>query len=271
MNYKLIDSGAGLKLEKFGKVLLVRPAPQAVWEPRLSKKIWDSADAVFTREPHNRWEIRKSLPASWTIEYASLSFNLKPTDFGHLGLFPEHGRFWARMQKKLDSRKDARVLNLFAYSGGASIACAKMGAKVYHLDASKGMVSWANENALMNNVSSISWIIDDVIRFLTRLVKREEKFDAIIADPPTFGRGPKGELFKIERDLPIILKLIEKLLSPNPIFFLLSAHTEGFTPLVLKQLLGGIMQSGKIEAGEMVLEGENTFILPCGAYAFWES
>lgn len=277
--YALIDSGNGRKLEQFGPYLISRPSAQAVWQPKLSPVEWHKADAIFTREGENKWIRNKNLPESWTIEVSGVQFKISPTDFGHLGIFPEQRPFWSWMQDTIKEaqskgRKEIHVLNLFAYSGGATLAPAKAGAHVCHLDASKGMVTWANENAAYNNLEKapIRWIIDDVNKFLAREIRRERRYDAIILDPPSFGRGAKGEIFKIEDDLPLILENCRTLLSSNPLFVLFSCHTPGFSPIVMNHLMHQMMKGlkGNIDSGEMVLEGkEGVFSLPSGTFARW--
>lgn len=280
-SYHLLDSGEGYKLEKFGPYIIQRPAAQAVWKPFLPKKNWDQADASFTREPENRWLIKNKLPDSWTIKVSDIDFKISPTDFGHLGIFAEQDIFWLWVQQKL---KEARqklnrppeVLNLFAYSGGMTLAAAKAGAKVCHLDASKGMVAWARENAQLNDLQNapIRWIIDDVMKFLQRELRRGTRYDAIILDPPTFGRGSKGEIFKIEEAIQPLLQYCRELLSPTPLFLLLSCHSPGFSPIVLHNLLRQFLQGlpGKIDEGEMVLKGEkNVCQLPSGCFARWSA
>lgn len=273
MTYSLIDSGGELKLERFGDYTLVRPASQALWEPLQPQGLWDGADALFTREKGNKWIKNKKLPAFWTVEIEKLLFKIAPTDFGHLGVFPEHSLLWKWMAPLIKERKaQPNILNLFAYSGGATLAAAKAGAKVCHLDASKGMVAWARENAALNKLSDapIRWIVEDVMKFLTREIKRGTRYDGIILDPPSFGRGSKGEVFKIETDLHELLKACRSLLSENPLFFVLSCHTPGMTPIVLHHLISQLMgKKGSIETGEMIIPGNKTFDLPCGSYARW--
>lgn len=282
LDYAFLDSGNGEKIERFGELVLIRPCSQAIWSPRLEQSVWRTADARFSRDggrsssgSDGRWELKRALPEQWQVRVASQLFLLKRTDFGHLGIFPEQAPFWQRIQRHAEKRSHLRLLNLFAYSGGASIAAAlKSHAKVIHLDASKGMVNWAKENAFANQCTGeISWIVDDGLKFLRRRLRRKERFDAIIADPPTFGRGPQGELFKVERDLPLLLECCRDLLVEEPLFFLLSCHTPGLTPLVLKQMLQTTLQGhkGAVESGEMVLQGNRTYDLPSGAYAMWEA
>lgn len=278
--YTLLDSGNGRKLERFGPYVLSRPCSQAVWLPKLPDSIWNKADAIFVREGDTKWNfLRKDIPPVWHIETSGVKFKISPTDFGHLGIFPEQKEFWQWIQTTIQQAKQKRsepinVLNLFAYSGGSTLAPAKAGAHVCHLDASKGMVAWARENAALNNLETapIRWIVDDVGKFLQRELRRGKRYDAIILDPPSFGRGSQGEIFKIEEHLPIILKHCRALLSDHPLFILFSCHTPGFTPVTMKHLLMQMMEGthGTIDQGEMVLTGaENVLPVPSGTYARW--
>lgn len=279
-SYQLIDSGNGRKLERFGPYLLARPSSQAVWAPQLPEQEWAKADAVFMREGDVKWNYRnQKMNLSWTLETEGITFKIEPTDFGHLGIFPEQRPFWHWILQTIAAAKQKRsaplqVLNLFAYSGGSTLAAAKAGAHVCHLDASKGMVTWARENAALNRLEGapIRWIVDDVSKFLTRELRRERRYDAIILDPPSFGRGSQGEVFKIEEHLTGILKQCRSLLSDHPLFILFSCHTPGFSPIVMHHLLTQTMQGcgGNIDMGEMVLTGsEGVFPLPSGTYARW--
>lgn len=279
-NYHLIDSGEEQKLERFGPYLLSRPCSQAVWKPQLSISEWKKADAVFSREPENKWTHLRSLPSMWHIEVAGIKFKISPTDFGHLGIFPEQKIFWEWIQKTLSTvatpQFRPRVLNLFAYSGGSTLAAAQAGAAVCHLDASKGMVTWARENAALNQLENapIRWIVEDVQKFLARELRRGSRYEAIILDPPSFGRGAKGELFKIEESIIPLLQDCRDLLSERPLFMLFSCHTPGFSPLVMQHLLHQTMQGlkGKIDVGEMILTGQNSvFDVPSGTYARWQA
>lgn len=266
-DYELRKSGEGRKLERFGPYLIDRPCLQAVW-PKEDDK-WRS-DALFTRNPDGKWTFEKLLPEQWVIEIDGIRFKLSCTDFGHLGIFPEQRESWQWIQKRCAlAGRPLNVLNLFAYSGGSTLAAAKGGAQVTHLDASKKMVGWAKENAELNGLSTIRWIVDDVRKFLKREIKRERRYDGIILDPPSFGRGSKGEVFKIESDLNDILGACFALLSETPEFFLLSCHSPGFTPLVLHHLLKRRFSERKMEWGEMVLEGEDVLSIPSGCYARW--
>ncbi len=279
--YELLDSGAGRKLERFGPVTLARPCAQAVWKPRLAPQEWERlATAAFDREEGNQWHNRGALPEAWTIVIDGLSFRLSGTNFGHLGLFPEQRAQWAWLRSVIAAAAPRpgggrlSVLNLFAYSGGATLAAARAGAEVCHLDASKGMVQWARENAALNGLAEqpLRWITDDAHKFLAREIKRGRRYDAVILDPPTFGRGQNDEIYKIERHLPETLGLCRQLLGERPLFVLLSAHTPGYSPVVLANVLaqavGGL--GGGVESGEMLLTGAaDTLPLPSGAYARW--
>jgi 23S rRNA (cytosine1962-C5)-methyltransferase len=277
-HYTLVDSGRGRKLERFGPYLLSRPCSQAVWEPLLPETEWRRADAVFSRDQENKWTTLHSLPSAWQIEVGGLVFKLSPTDFGHLGIFPEQKPFWEWIQSTLKSHVTLtfkpRVLNLFAYSGGSTLAAAKAGAAVCHLDASKGMVTWARENAALNQLEQapIRWIVEDVKKFLMREQRRGSRYEGIILDPPSFGRGSKGELFKIEEDIVELLQECRSLLSDHPLFMLFSCHTPGFSPLTMQHLMTQTMQglAGTIDVGEMALTGQhNVFAVPSGTYARW--
>jgi 23S rRNA (cytosine1962-C5)-methyltransferase len=269
MSYTLLDSGHGQKLEQFAEVVLIRPAPQALWTPRLPKERWEKAHARFSRDRENCWEVLRPLPETWEIVVEGIRLRLKRTDFGHLGLFPEHAQLWPWMYTH--PLKGAKILNLFAYSGGATLALAARGAEVTHVDAAQGMVHWARENATLNGLEGapIRWIVDDVRKYLARSLRRERCYDAILLDPPTFGRGKSGEVFKIERDLLPLLQKCRSLLSENPLFTLLTCHTPGYTPLALKQLFEEVFEKREIEAGEMSLQG--SFALPSGTFARWKS
>ncbi|HAZ15355.1 MAG TPA: hypothetical protein DCY54_01735 [Parachlamydiales bacterium] len=272
--YQFIDSGDQKKLERFGEYLLIRPSASALWKPSLTKE-WKEADAAFTREKESRWSFRRSLPSSWVVEASSFLFKIEPTDFGHVGLFPEHLALCSWMEEVIQSAPaHFQLLNLFAYSGAATLAAVRAGAQVCHLDASKAAVRWARENAALNGCKGapVRWIVDDVFKFLKREEKRGSRYDGILLDPPSFGRGSKGEVFKIERDLYVLLKMCRSLFSRSFRFLILSSHTPGLTPLALRQLLEEIMegQKGEIEAGELFLSGEGSRLLPSGAFARWK-
>jgi 23S rRNA (cytosine1962-C5)-methyltransferase len=270
VTYEIVDSGNFQKLERFGDQLLLRPCGQAVWKPQRDESVWQKATGVFTRE--GRWRFSEPV-TSWDVEVDGIHFTLQPTEFGHLGIFPEQRPLWGAIRKLVQG--PIRVLNLFAYSGGSTIAAAKAGASVCHLDASKGMVQWARQNANINGCehAPIRWIVEDVIKFLQREVRRNSLYDAIILDPPSFGRGSKGEVFKIEEDIGKLLSLCRECLSKDPVFILLSCHTPSFTPLTLSYLLEDMMGQGVIERGEMVLSSnqQNVRPVPSGAFAIWKN
>ena len=266
-DYELLDSGDGRKLERFGKYTLARPCSQAMWRPVLPDSAWARADATFDREEGNRWHGRANLPKEWRIETAGIRFNLGGTDFGHLGIFPEQRAQWKWIRKTVSGRPGAKALNLFAYSGGSTLASALGGAEVCHLDASKGMVEWARANAKLNNLadSPIRWIVDDAHKFMKREIRRGRRYDAVILDPPTFGRGAGGEMYKIERDLKETLALVCDLLSEKPLFVLFSSHTPGLSPIVAENIMGQLFPSARLESGEMLLEG-GSLQCPSGIY-----
>ncbi len=278
-DYALLDSGGGRKLERFGPVVLDRPAAQAVWRPSLSPEEWARADAVFDREGGHHWAYRRPLPESWVIEIEGLKFRLSATDFGHLGIFPEQQDQWRWIRAEVQRARRAgsrpvRLLNLFAYSGGATLAAASAQAEVCHVDASRGMVEWARANLALNGLehATVRWIVEDVHKFLRREERRGRQYDAIVLDPPSFGRGPSGEVYKIERDLMVTLELCRAVLSESPWLVLLTAHTPGLSPWVLqnalRQSLGA--REGRWECGEMLLRGrEGVYPLPNGSWARW--
>lgn len=264
-DYELIDSGDGKKYERFGNVSLVRPCSQAMWLPD-EQTSWRRATATFDREEGNRWHNRGALPKEWTIETAGIRFRLSGTDFGHLGIFPEQRAQWRWIRdvvaKETERNSAPSVLNLFAYSGGSTMAAALGGASVCHLDASKGMVQWARDNAALNGLKEhpIRWIADDAHKFMEREIRRGRRYDAVVFDPPTFGRGANGEMYKIERDLKKTVSLVRELLSQNPLFVLFSSHTPGLSCTVAENILAQAFPSAGIESGEMLLEGRSR---PC--------
>jgi 23S rRNA (cytosine1962-C5)-methyltransferase len=265
MTYRLIDSGEGLKLEQFGKFRLIRPCPQALWR-KMHPREWGDCDAVFSRENKKGWTFLRTMPKEWIVELGGIQLRIAPTDFGHLGVFPEHAVLW---QGLLDAALGSQILNLFAYSGGATLAFAKQGGKVCHLDASKGMVEWARENAKINHLEKapIRWIVDDASKFLKREVRREVRYEGIVLDPPTFGRGAQGEVFKIETDIIPILELCKSVLSKSPRFIAFSCHTTGVSPLVLEHLARQLFPQANIQTGEMCLHSEGALSIPSGSYA----
>lgn len=280
MTYQLIDTGHFQKLEQIGPYRVVRPAAQAVWRPRLGETEWKAADATFTRFSggDGKWERRnRKLPESWPLEMPGIgTLVIRPTDFGHLGIFPEQHRNWGRLARLVEERQHAvkggefNVLNLFAYTGGSTLACASAGAHVAHVDASKTSVAWARENAEASGLQErpIRWLVDDAHKFVAREVRRGSKYHGIILDPPSYGRGPKGETWKIEDMLPPFLDDLAKILADDYAFVLLSSHSAGYTPLALINLLRDIcpVESGTFDAEEMTLtEVDSGRVLPSGA------
>lgn len=277
--YELLDSGSFQKLERFGSVVLSRPCAQAVWQQTLPKSNWQKVTATFFRDGGNQWRGRDRLPETWAIEVDGTKFQLSSTDFGHLGIFPEQRDQWRRIREVCTEyakkhNRPARVLNLFAYSGGSTLAAAHAGAEVCHVDASKGMVDWARKNAALNGLEEkpVRWIVDDVTKFLERELRRDRQYDLLILDPPSYGRGAKGEVFKIENDLPPLLSLLGKLMSSEPLGVLLSCHTPELTPISLHHLL--LQQfgrnGGRLEHGEMQLRGAAKVLpVPSGSFAWW--
>ena len=272
-SYKLVDSGDFLKLEQVGPYTVVRPCPQAVWNPRLSASVWKKLDARYERFSggQGKWHVfNKDMPKEWEVEIDSVLFKARLTDFGHLGFFVEHARRWAAIRDSLKSSQEPkRVLNLFGYTGAATIACLQGGAEVVHVDASKASVAWARENADLNDVSSrpVRWIVEDAQKFVSREVRRGNKYDGIILDPPSYGRGAKGEVWKIESDLPRLLESVFSLLEKDS-FVLLSSHSNGYTPQALENLFHGQLKDFPRLAGEMLIsEGDGERSVPSGAFA----
>jgi 23S rRNA (cytosine1962-C5)-methyltransferase len=268
--YELADSGEGRKLERFGEVLLDRPSSQAIW-PRTHPERWEEARAVFLRGEGGggEWQTRGAeLPEAWSAELGDLVFEIRLTGFGNVGLFPEHSSHFAWMRELVAGREGARVLNLFAYTGGATIACARGGAGAVHVDSARAVNGWAKLNAERSGVAddAVRYLADDATKFVKREIRREHRYEGIVLDPPSFGRGPKGEVWKLERGLaPLIASCVE-LLSDDPLFLLLTAHSPGVTPAVLRAVLAPL--HGNVESGEMLLEGGGP-ALPAGAYARW--
>lgn len=274
--YELLDAGDGRKLERFGRFVLDRPCAQAVWHPQREPQLWTRADAFFTREHGAHWQFRTAAVRNgWNCTLGGVNMALRPTDFGHVGMFPEHSLGWTMMQRAIRAAKrpaPPSVLNLFAYSGGATLAAAQAGAEVCHLDASRKMVDWARENAALNHLQDapIRWITDDVQKFLKREIRRGRRYDGIVLDPPSFGRGTNQELFLIDNNMLEVLDLCKQVLSDAPLFVLLTCHTPGYTPLVLNHLLTQLLPPGKIDAGEMTLPAPpQVFTVPSGTYAWW--
>ncbi len=276
--YKILDTSSGEKLESWGGVTLVRPDPQIIWKSEKRSELWKRADGVYHRSAKGggSWEFRKKLPDSWQIGYGDLRFIIRPTGFKHTGLFPEQAVNWDMMRGLIkESGREINVLNLFAYTGGATLACAEAGAKVAHVDASKGMVAWARENAKASGLEDtpVRWLVDDCEKFVRREIKRGRKYDAVVMDPPSYGRGPGGEVWKLEDCVYELVKLCAGVLSDEPLFFLLNSYTTGLSPSVMAYILGDIIcekYGGNVTADEIGLPVEATGRpLPCGSTAVW--
>ena len=280
-DYECIDTGNKEKLERWKDVILRRPDPQVIWPIQDENNLWKQPHAHYhrSRSGGGHWEFKKTFKESWTIQYKELRFKVSPTGFKHTGLFPEQAANWDFMMEKIrkSQRKDLRVLNLFAYTGGATMACACAGAdEVVHVDASKGMVAWAKENMELSNLSDkkIRFIVDDVLKFVQREKRRGRTYHAIIMDPPSYGRGPNKEVWKIEEQLYPLIQACLDILDDDPLFFLVNSYTTGFPPTVLYNLLNATVatkhQNGYIEAGEIGLPITRTnTVLPCGIYGRW--
>lgn len=276
-DYEVIDCSGGEKLERWGDYILVRPDPQVIWNTPKSNKCWKHKNGHYHRSKKGggEWEFF-DLPQQWSISYRSLTFQLKPFSFKHTGLFPEQAVNWDWCANKIRiANRPIKVLNLFAYTGGATLSAAAAGASVTHVDASKGMVTWAKENAISSGLKDapIRWIVDDCVKFVEREIRRGNKYDAIIMDPPSYGRGPKGEIWKIEESIHPFIKLCTKVLSEQPLFVLINSYTTGLQPAVMAYMLGTELKGyhGKITADEIGLPvSSNSLVLPCGASGRFE-
>lgn len=276
--YEVIDTSSGEKLERWGDYLLVRPDPQVIWNTPKNHKGWKKMNGHYHRSKKGggEWEFF-DLPEQWDIHYKSLTFHLKPFSFKHTGLFPEQAANWDWFGEKIrNAERPIKVLNLFAYTGGATLAAAAAGASVTHVDASKGMVSWAKENAVASGLGDapIRWLVDDCVKFVEREIRRGNHYDAIIMDPPSYGRGPKGEIWKIEDNIHDLIKLCAKLLSDKPLFFLINSYTTGLAPAVLTYMLATELKhyNGHVDSQEIGLPvSSNGLVLPCGASGRWEA
>jgi len=273
-DYELLEMKNGMKKERWGKYILVRPDPQIIWNDDSNFKDYD---AIYYRSNKGggHWEYKTKLDDNWQIKYKDLTFNIKPMGFKHTGLFPEQSVNWDYMIDKIkNSKREISVLNLFAYTGGATVACLYAGAKVCHVDSSKGMVSWAKENVSSSKLSDrpVRYIVDDVVKFVEREIRRGNKYDAIIMDPPSYGRGANGEVWDIETDLFKLVNLCTKILSDDPLFFLINSYTTGLSAKVLENILKlTIKNKGVITSGEVGLPLKNSrLVLPCGIYGRWE-
>lgn len=282
-DYEVLDCSNGEKLERWGDYILVRPDPQVIWDTPKTLKGWKKMNGHYHRSSRGggEWEFF-NLPEQWTINYKSLTFNLKPFSFKHTGLFPEQATNWdwfsdliSKEKAKRGNDNPVKVLNLFAYTGGATLASAAAGANITHVDASKGMVNWAKENAVSSSLKDapIRWLVDDCVKFVEREIRRGNKYDAIIMDPPSYGRGPKGEIWKIEDSIHSFVKLCTQILSDKPLFFLINSYTTGLAPSVLTYMIEIEVSKkfgGHVEAQEIGLPvSSNGLVLPCGASGRW--
>lgn len=275
-DYEVIDCSGGEKLERWDRYILLRPDPQVIWDTPRSDKRWTHLNAHYHRSTKGggEWEFF-DLPKQWNVHYKTLTFHLKPFSFKHTGLFPEQAVNWDWIADQIrHAGRPVRVLNLFAYTGGATLAAAKAGAQVTHVDASKGMVTWAKENALASGLGAapIRWLVDDCIKFVEREIRRGRTYDAVIMDPPSYGRGPKGEIWKIEDAVYSLIQNCTKILTPQPLFFLINSYTTGLQPAVLAYMLGLVMKQygGIANAQEIGLPVSSSgLILPCGASGRW--
>lgn len=278
-DYEILDMANGEKLERWKDVILVRPDPQIIWKNKSFPNRWKTANAKYIRSSSGggQWEYNKNIPSSWKIKYKDLTFNIKPMGFKHTGLFPEQAFNWDWMIDKIKSEKrPIKVLNLFAYTGGATVACSYAGASVCHVDSSKGMVTYAKENIQASGLQDrpVRYIVDDVVKFVNREIRRGNKYDAIIMDPPSYGRGTNGEVWKFEENISDLIELCVKVMSDDPLFFLINSYTTGISSTVLENLLSLYIPkkyNGKFSSGEVGLPMKDSkLILPCGIYGRWE-
>lgn len=279
-DYEIIDMANGEKLERWKEIILVRPDPQIIWKCKSFPKKWNSINAKYNRSSTGggSWEYKKRVPNNWQVNYKNLTFNIKPMGFKHTGLFPEQAANWDWMIKKIkDSKREIKVLNLFAYTGGATVACSYAGAQVCHVDSSKGMVAWAKENISSSGLQDrpVRYIVDDVVKFVNREIRRGNKYDAIIMDPPSYGRGANGEVWQFEENICDLVELCTSVLSDNPLFFLINSYTTGISSTVLENILNlniAKKYNGKVTSGEIGLPMTNSkLILPCGIFGRWEN
>ena len=278
-DYECLDAGGGEKLELFGSFVFRRPDPQAIWDVE-NYDVWENIDGFYHRsnEGGGSWEFKTKLPEFWTINYKDLTFKISPTNFKHTGIFPEQAANWDFIMNKIkNANREIKVLNLFAYTGCATMAASKAGAKVVHIDASRGMVDWAKENMHLSSLDNneIRFIVDDCVKFVEREIRRGNKYDAIIMDPPSYGRGPNKEVWKFEKNIYHLIDKCMQVLSDKPLFFLINSYTAGISNIVLENILKTTMLKkypyGKVESGEVGLPiTRDNLILPCGIYGSWE-
>lgn len=278
-DYEILDMSNGEKLERWGDIVLVRPDPQIIWKDKTNPQMWKKAHAVYNRSKQGggEWNYQKEIPKAWKMKYKNLTFNIKPMGFKHTGLFPEQAVNWDWMMEKIKKEKrEIKVLNLFAYTGGATVACLSSGASVCHVDSSKGMVAWAKENVASSGLQEkkVRYIVDDVVKFVNREIRRGNTYDAIVMDPPSYGRGANGEVWQFENNISDLVSLCMNVLSNHPLFFLINSYTTGISAKVLENLLQIHMkkqEGGTFSSGEIGLPQKNSsLILPCGIYGRWE-
>lgn len=277
-DYKLIDATDGFRLESWGGVVLVRPDPQVIWKFDKKSPLWDKPHAIYHRSQKGggSWEYLKKVPDKWNINYGDLKFGVSPTGFKHTGLFPEQATNWDEYGRMIKGEnRPLNILNLFGYTGGATLACAAAGAKVCHVDASKGIVAWARENARLSGLEKapVRWIVDDCIKFVAREIRRGNKYDGIIMDPPSYGRGPGGEVWKLEDNIYQLLDMCRQIVSDDPLFIAVNSYTTGISPAVMEYMLSLMMKEhkGSVSADEIGLRVEATGLaLPCGSTAMWK-
>ena len=277
-DYEILDMANGEKLERWGNVVLIRPDPQIIWKNKSFPEKWNKANARYNRSSSGggAWKYNSKMPENWQIKYKDLVFNIKPMGFKHTGLFPEQAVNWDWMISKIqNAKREIKVLNVFAYTGGATVACSYAGASVCHVDSSKGMTTWAKENIVSSGLKDrpVRFIVDDVVKFVNREIRRGNKYDGIIMDPPSYGRGTNGEVWKFEDNISDLVELCSKVLSDKPLFFLINSYTTGISSTVLENILRlNIKKDGKFSHGEIGLPMTNSkLILPCGIYGKWES
>ena len=279
-DYELIDTSGGERLERWGNIVLIRPDPQIIWNTPRKNPLWREAHARYQRSHTGggSWQEYRKVPSMWKIRYGELTFQLKTMGFKHTGIFPEQAVNWEFAMRKIGAAgRPVKVLNLFGYTGAATLACAKAGAQVCHVDASKGMVAWAKENAAASGLADrpVRWLVDDCLKFVQREQRRGNHYEGIIMDPPSYGRGPGGEVWKLEEQLYSLVEMCVPILSENPLFFILNSYTTGLSPAVMEYLLGVLLQKrfgGKVSSGEIGLPVTETgLVLPCGSTAIWES
>ena len=278
-DYEILDMANGEKLERWNNIYLIRPDPQIIWREKSYPEKWKQANARYNRSSTGggNWQKYKKIPEAWQVKYKNLIFNIKPMGFKHTGLFPEQAVNWDWMIEKIkNAGREIKVLNLFAYTGGATVACSYAGASVCHVDSSKGMVAWAKENVASSGLENrpIRYIVDDVTKFVQREIRRGNKYDAIIMDPPSYGRGKNGEVWQFENNIADLVELCRKVLSEKPLFFLINSYTTGISSKVLENILilKLNMKHGKLTSGEIGLPMKDSkLVLPCGIFGRWEA